>query len=55
MSFGQSWKSSEGGNAFDGKYKTSSVKGKGDNFPYNSPTMVINKFEGEDLNFYISD
>ena len=54
ISFGQGWTSSEGGSAFDGKYKTSSVVGKGDNFPYNKPVLVINKFNGEKLNFYIS-
>ena len=55
VSFGQSWKYSEGGSAFDGKYKTSSIKCKGTNFPYTSPTLVVNKFEGENINFYISD
>ena len=54
-SFGQTWKYSEGGNAFDGKYKTSVVTGVGTNFPYNKPSIVINKFEGKDINFYISD
>jgi hypothetical protein len=54
-SFGQTWKYSEGGNAFDGKYKTSIVTGVGTNFPYNKPSIVINKFEGKDINFYISD
>jgi hypothetical protein len=55
ISFGQAWTYSEGGNAFDGKYKTSSVVGKGDNFPYNKPTLVINKFnDDEQVNFYIS-
>jgi hypothetical protein len=55
LSFGQTWKYSEGGSAFDGKYKTSSVTGKGTNFPYESPTLVVNKFDGEDINFYISN
>ena len=54
VSFGQGWTSDEGGNAFDGKYKTSTVMGKGNNFPYNKPVLVINKFNGEQLNFYIS-
>ena len=54
-SFGQTWKYSEGGNAFDGKYKTSSVSGVGTKYPYTSPTLVINKFEGRAINFYISD
>jgi|TARA_X000000368_G_C23054200_1_gene723063 hypothetical protein len=54
ISFGQGWTSSEGGSAFDGKYKTSSVVGKGTNFPYTKPVLVVNKFDGEKLNFYIS-
>lgn len=54
FSFAQTWTSSEGGSVFDGKYKTSSVRGKGDNFPYNKPVLVINKFENEFPNFYIS-
>ena len=53
-SFGQTWKYSEGGNAFDGKYKTSIVTGVGTNFPYTKPSIVINKFEGKAINFYIS-
>ena len=55
ISFGQTWKYSEGGNAFDGKYKTSIVTGIGSNFPYQKPSLVVNKFEGESINFYISD
>ena len=54
VSLGQGWTSSEGGSAFDGKYKTSSVLGKGTNSPYTKPVLVINKFENEKLNFYIS-
>tara|TARA_R110002126_G_C10485315_1_gene502410 strand:- start:4215 stop:5453 length:1239 start_codon:yes stop_codon:yes gene_type:complete len=54
-SFGQTWKYSEGGDAFDGKYKTSVVTGVGTKFPYKSPSIVINKFEGKSINFYISD
>ena len=54
-SFGQTWKYSEGGNAFDGKYKTSVVTGVGTKFPYKNPSLVINRFEGKSINFYISD
>jgi len=54
-SYGQTWKFSEGGDAFDGKYKTSIVTGFGTNFPYTKPSIVINKFEGKSINFYISD
>jgi hypothetical protein len=55
VSLGQSWIYSEGVDVFDGKYKTSSKKGNGNNFPYNNPALVINKFENKQLNFYISD
>ena len=48
------WTSSEGGNQFDGKYKTSSIQGKGDTFPYKTPTLVINKFDNSGLNFYLN-
>lgn len=51
----QSWKYENGGNAFDGKYKISSVKGLGSEFPYNKPFLVINKFDKDSqINFYIS-
>ena len=51
----QSWSFKSGGNAFDGKYKTSSIKGKGTDFPYNNPLLVINLFKEESLNFYIAE
>ena len=50
----QSWKYKSGGNAFDGKYRTSTIQGKGTDFPYNKPLLVINLFNEESLNFYIS-
>lgn len=59
LSFGasaQKWSYNEGGNPFDGKYKTSSITGISSNTPYNSPIIVINKFdESDDFNFYISE
>jgi TonB family protein len=56
IGFGQAWKYSSGGNDFDGKYRTSSVIGTGNDYPYNSPTLVVNFFENkEQINFYISD
>ena len=54
-SLSQTWKYEEGGSAFDGKYKTAFVKGTGTKFPYQNPSLVINKFEGKSINFYISD
>ena len=41
IGFGQSWKYSSGGNDFDGTYRTSSVTGSGNDYPYNS----LKKFE----------
>ena len=56
IGFGQSWRYSSGGNDFDGKYRISSVVGTGDDYPYNSPSLVINYFEEDNkINFYISD
>ena len=51
----QSWKYENGGDAFDGKYKTSFVKGTGSNYPYNKPILAINKYDTSTaVNFYIS-
>lgn len=51
----QSWKYENGGDVFDGKYKTSFVKGTGSNYPYNKPVLAINKFDKDSqINFYIS-
>jgi hypothetical protein len=52
---GQTWRYEESGNAFDGKYKTAYVKGKGGKFPYETPTFVVNRFNDEySLNLYFS-
>jgi hypothetical protein len=52
----QSWTFSKGGNAFDGTYKTSSVVGKGTEYPYKTPSIVINKFDNDKdkINFYLN-
>ena len=51
----QSWKYENGGDVFDGKYKTSFVKGTGSNYPYNKPILAINKYDTSTaVNFYIS-
>ncbi|MFK5879291.1 MAG: hypothetical protein QM478_07320 [Flavobacteriaceae bacterium] len=50
----QSWDYKSGGNAFDGKYKTSSIQGTGTDYPYHNPMLVINVFKEESLNFYIA-
>lgn len=51
---GQKWTYSSGGNAFDGQYKTSSITGTGGKFPYNKPVFVVNLFENNQLNVYLS-
>ncbi|SEC44396.1 hypothetical protein SAMN04489761_3010 [Tenacibaculum sp. MAR_2009_124] len=51
----QNWKYKSGKSEFDGSYKTSYITGKGSEFPYNDPQLVINKFgDSEDFNLYIS-
>ena len=54
-SLSQTWKYEAGGSTFDGKYKTAYIQGSGNKFPYKTPSLVINKFEGKSINFYISD
>jgi hypothetical protein len=55
-SFSQEWDFSIGKNDFDGEYRTASVTGKGTDFPYNKPILVVNKYENEnDFNFYVSN
>lgn len=48
------WVYNKGGNKFDGNYKTASVIGKGGEWPYTKPTFVINTFNDNSINFYIS-
>ena len=56
IGFGQTWTFKDGGNAFDGKYKTAFIRGDGQEFPYNNPILCVNKFESQDkVNFYIGD
>ena len=50
----QSWSYESGGNVFDGKYKTASVQGRGTDSPYYKPLLVINLFNENSLNFYVS-
>lgn len=43
----QTWSYSTGGNDFDGSYKIASVQGKGNDYPYTDPTMLVrNKADG---------
>ncbi|MDM9632122.1 hypothetical protein [Robiginitalea aurantiaca] len=54
MAFGQ-WTSSSGDNKFDGKYRSAMVIGKGSEWPYNRPTLVINLFESSTPNIYLTN
>ena len=53
-SYGQ-WTFSSGKNDFDGSYKTSSIIGRGGEFPYTRPLLVVNKFDNGSVNIYISN
>ena len=56
ISFGQTWKYSSKGNAFDGKYKMAYVDGLGGEFPYNDPYLALTKYENKkNIDIYISD
>ncbi len=54
LSNAQSWTKSAGGDDFDGRYKTSSVRGTGDYYPYKTPLLVVNKFDKSGVNLYLS-
>ena len=55
IGLGQTWKYRSGGNDFDGKYRTSFVTGTGDDWPYDSPQLVVNYWENsKNLNLYIT-
>jgi len=51
----QNWNYNTSGNDFDGKYKSASITGNGNNYPYSKPSLIINHFEKNDsYNFYIN-
>lgn len=53
---GQSWRYSSKENDFDGKYKITHVVGTGNDYPYDSPLLVICYYEQSDqIDLYISD
>jgi hypothetical protein len=50
------WRYSEKGNEFDGKIRAANVIGKGNDYPYNSPKLILNYFIKDDsFNLYIDD
>ena len=52
--FSQTWHTSKIKNAFDGEFQRASVTGRGNNYPYNSPYLVIHNQEEEPA-IYLSD
>jgi hypothetical protein len=51
----QGWKVSSGESDFDGKYKTASCLGIGGSRPYTSAQLVINSFNDDKINFYLTN
>ena len=50
----QSWSYRSGGNVFDGEYKVASVKGTGNDYPYDSPTLYVRIMADGDLDIFIN-
>ena len=48
------WTYESGGNDFDGKYRTSYVQGSGGEYPYDNPYFVVNLWNEEKLNIYLT-
>jgi len=56
ISLSQKWIYNSGSNDFDGSFRTASIVGKGTDYPYGSPSLVINYFDNKNqINFYITD
>jgi len=53
--FGQSWRFFDGENAFDGKFVSAGIIGKGYDSPYLSPKLVLTKFEDSKYTLYLND
>lgn len=51
----QNWKINVGESDFDGKYTSAINRGTGGAYPYNSPALVINRFNDGSINFYLTD
>jgi len=50
----QSWSYNKGRDVFDGEYRTSSVTGMSDKYPWDSPRFVVNYLPNSGYNIYIS-
>ena len=51
----QNWKINVGESDFDGKYTSAINRGTGGAYPYNSPALIINRFNDGSINFYLTD
>lgn len=50
-----SWEYGKEGNAFDGTYKYALVKGKGNRFPYNDPTLIVRLNNNDNYAIFLND
>ena len=55
LSFGQVWVFEEGGNPFDGQYRTAQITANNGEFPYHESKLVVNIFNNKKVNVYITD
>jgi len=55
FAFGQVWIFDEGGNPFDGEYKTAQITAQSGEFPYHESKLVINLFNQNKVNVYITE
>ncbi len=53
--FAQGWKVSSGESDFDGRYTSAVCRGSGGSYPYSVPLLVINNYNKNSINFYITD
>lgn len=55
LSFGQVWVFEEGGNPFDGQYRTAQITANNGEFPYHESKLVVNIFNNKKVNVYITE
>ncbi|AEH02553.1 hypothetical protein [Lacinutrix sp. 5H-3-7-4] len=55
FSYSQDWQYYVGNNAFDGEFKSASIQGLSDNYPYVNPLLNVNVWNEKTLNFHIKN
>lgn len=55
ISYGQTWIFNDGGNPFDGQYRTAQITASNGEFPYHESKLVVNLFDNKRVNIYITD